>query len=598
MKTVTKASSRFVLLLGLAGAIVVSSSAGCSVGLNTSAVQCLSEAECLAKGPAFVNTTCDPVTKTCVPVDVNAGLCATNEDCITANAGSASMCRKSDHKCVLLASNDCPFVRGTPAEIANDNTIFIGALTPVSNDQPGNEVEAALVLAQSDLSALGGLPPTAGSNATRPVVIVSCRVGAGHLLGATQHLVEDVRVPLIIGPMSSADAAETMTEYALPNQVLSILPGANVSSLSDLPNPVAPTPLVWRLAPSQDIQVAGIQSFINTDLCGPDGQGGQGCDAASRVVTLGIVPANTPIKIMFIGEGDLAGLDYLHQYQTQLTFNCSYFSPCGTSDNSAPNPPSGWTGSWPEFGVGNLGNANDPVNDPNPAAVDAQVVAAALKFQPNVIVWGVNPPSIQPAFLPIEQQWATANPGIPRPIHIIQDINAPRLGGIIATPLGTTSNMRHRVFFFGAKLPQTSIVGDFTAHYQQANSGFTGQIPSTVFYENDAAYVAIYGMAAVGSAPMTGPNIGAALAKGKINPPGKSIDALPLDLPVGLSTLTSGSNIDLNGVTGSLDFDLKKGAITNDVAIECFNSSMTLVDSGFDWSYSTGQPTGTVANCN
>lgn len=598
MRTETKSSSRFVLLLGVVGAIVVASGAGCSVGLNTTAVQCLSEAECLAKGPAFANTTCDPTTKTCVPVDVNVGLCTKNQDCITQNGGSASMCRKSDHKCVILASEDCPFVRGTTNEIANDNTVFIGALTPVSSDATGNDIEAALVVAQADLSALGGLPPVTGSNATRPVVIVSCRTGASHLLPAAKHLVEDVNVPIIIGPMGSADAAKTLTQYALPNQVLTILPGANVSSLSDLPNPAAPTPLVWRLAPPQDILVAGVQSFVNSDLCLPDTQGGKGCDATSRLVTMGIVAANTPIKIMFIGDGDLAGLDYLHQYQNQLTFNCSYFSPCGTADNSALTPPAGWTASWPEFSVGNLGDATDPVNNPNPAAVDAQVVAAALKFQPNVIVWGINPPSIQPAFLPIEQQWASANPGIPRPIHIIQDVSAPRVGGIMASPLGSSTNMRHRVFFFGAKLPTSSLVSDFTAHYQQANPGFTGQIPNIVYSENDAAYVAIYGMAATGSAPLTGPNIGAALAKGKINPPGKSINALPLDLPLGLSTLTNGANIDLNGVGGPLDFDLKKGAITNDVAIECFNSTFTLVDSGFDWIYSSGQPTGSVSNCN
>ncbi|MGH7285964.1 MAG: hypothetical protein ACRELY_30970, partial [Polyangiaceae bacterium] len=82
---------------------------GCSF-LNTTAVQCLSEAECLGKGPGFANTTCDPVTKTCVTVDAGVGDCNTNADCIAANASAPAICRKSDKKCAVLQSAECPFV--------------------------------------------------------------------------------------------------------------------------------------------------------------------------------------------------------------------------------------------------------------------------------------------------------------------------------------------------------------------------------------------------------------------------------------------------------------------------------------------------------
>jgi hypothetical protein len=41
---------------------------GCSFVTNETAIQCTSEAECLALGPAFAGTTCDKATKSCKKV--------------------------------------------------------------------------------------------------------------------------------------------------------------------------------------------------------------------------------------------------------------------------------------------------------------------------------------------------------------------------------------------------------------------------------------------------------------------------------------------------------------------------------------------------
>ena len=101
---------------------------GCSFVTNTTAVQCTTEAECLALGPDFVDTKCDPATKTCVKVDPGSDLCTTNQQCLTAASGLPAICRKSDHKCVTLTSTECPTVMGTSAQLLDDNTIVIGAL--------------------------------------------------------------------------------------------------------------------------------------------------------------------------------------------------------------------------------------------------------------------------------------------------------------------------------------------------------------------------------------------------------------------------------------------------------------------------------------
>ena len=156
---------KYLLIALMIGVVSVFGFGGCSL-LNTTSVQCLSEAECLAKGPAFANTTCDSVSKTCMQVDAGARSCQHNSDCIAANNNAAAICRKSDYKCAVLQTAECPDFLGTLDQLKNDNAIVLGMLSGFPTDLISLQYERAVTMAQQDFttsSGVMGLPSFDGS---------------------------------------------------------------------------------------------------------------------------------------------------------------------------------------------------------------------------------------------------------------------------------------------------------------------------------------------------------------------------------------------------------------------------------------------------
>jgi hypothetical protein len=589
-----KAIKSVTLLLGLAGATIYAAG-GCSVALNTTDVQCLSEAECLAKGPAFANTTCDPATKTCVPVDPNAGLCQTNQECIT-SLGADAICRKDDHHCVLLKSNECQTVYAQPTEVANDNTVVIGLIGGRSS-QVSAELNAAVQLAQQDFSkSAKGLPPVTGSTATRPVVIVACATaGATEQSTAAAHLVNDLHVPVIIGPAASSDALNT-EPVSLPNKVLSILPSA--TDPIDLPNPAAPTPMIWRISPGDSVLGPTMVSTLAADICIPPSSG-QGCDPTSRLVQLGNVPAGQPIKVMVVEDTGISGFALGTLVQNNVSFNCSFFSPCTALDNAAATPPANFTGAWPSYSLGIIQAQFDPVNNPNPSASNAALISSILTFKPNVIFWSGGGGDVATIFIPLETAWSVQNSSVPPPVHVTNTNWTGSMTAFMKSTQGVKTNLRQRVLFASAlSSPDATGLADFSVRFNNAFPQFPPPYVPIVSQWSDGAYLAFYAMAAVGSAPLTGVNIGSALAAGRLNPPGTTIHTNPSDVAQGIATAFGGQNIDITGLSGPLDFDLKLGYPHSDGRINCFNSTFAVVDSGFGWVSATNTTTGSISNCN
>ena len=152
--------SNFTTPTRLAGLLFVGAAAtvayvapGCSFTTNTTAIQCTSEAECVALGPEFAGTTCDKTTKTCVKVPEDSDLCKTNKECIDLAGGQPAICRKSNHKCVNLLTTECPRVFAQPGQLLNDDTIVIGAETPVQTIELGDVMDETLKLFQAGVLA-------------------------------------------------------------------------------------------------------------------------------------------------------------------------------------------------------------------------------------------------------------------------------------------------------------------------------------------------------------------------------------------------------------------------------------------------------------
>lgn len=549
---------------------------GCSLGLNTTAVQCLSEAECVSRGAGFENTTCSPMTKTCVPVDPNAGLCKLNADCV--NAGGPAICRKTDSKCVQLQTAECPTVFARPTDILNDKAVIVGAMTPANDAELGAIMEKTIGLVQQDFNtAVPGLPSADGSPGSRPLIFVGCNeFGAGidGLLRGANHLVKDLQTQVVIGPVDSQNVIQTATKVMLPNKILNILPTSAISALSDLPNPAAPTPLLWRASYS-DAGIAGtIGEFVKQVL-------------EPQAIALGIVPAGQPVKVLILAEGSIVGLSAGQKTQAAITFNGKT-----AAENAAATPPN--------FAFVNFGDQRDAVNNPDPNAKIASAIAAVYAFAPHIIIHTSAIIGVTKIFIPLESLWPA---GVPRPLHVtgLSSWASAPLTGYLASPPGKATGLRKRVFGVRGLSPalDPAIVSNWTIRFKTAYPEFMNSninpLAYTVF---DAAYLAAYSVAAVGSKPLTGPNAAQGLMQ--LLPPGAPIQASPDDISKALGILGSGQAIDLNGLSGNLNFDPKTGGVGVDTEIYCSSVDLSgtavgFQSSGFKWDHLTGTGSGTVA---
>ena len=208
---------------------------------TTAALPCGNSDEC---GAAMV---CKKAA--CVPrasVD-----CATNRECV-ARMGGPAICRPDTRACVPLESADCS-VRAEPDDLANDETIWLGAMYPLSGpdgEDFGRAGANAFDLGRRDFREIaGGLPRKGSQGPARPIGIVVCddARAPGSAREAARHLV-DVGVPAVVGFHRSEEAIDLATSFFLPNRVL-VVSTLNQSPLvTEVPQANGEPRLIWRTA--------------------------------------------------------------------------------------------------------------------------------------------------------------------------------------------------------------------------------------------------------------------------------------------------------------------------------------------------------------
>src|SRR5262249_50265197 len=102
---------------------------------------------------------------------------------------------------------------------------------------------------------------------------------------------------------------------------------------------------------------------------------------------------------------------------------------------------------------------------------------------------------------------------------------------------------------------------------------------------------------AQGSSPLTGASLAAAI--GKLVPPGTTLGVGPQGLAMGASMAAAGQSIDLDGASGTLDFDLTIGSPHGRYAVWCIgldsSSQPAFAPSGQVFDGATSTLTGTYA---
>ena len=347
-----------------------------------------------------------------------------------------------------------------------------------------------------------GLPGVGGSTNVRPLVILACTEFAGGLTGSgyddvvrsATHLVKEVGVPVIIGPVDPAHTAIIASAVTLPNRVLVIQPTGDNPYVNTLPSPTAPTPIIWSTSPNDRQYVQAAAELIAKQL-------------EPQLNTDGVAK----IKVMTVADGTSYGKATAEAVEKLIKFNGK-----SAVENSADG----------NYARVELGDSLDKVNNPAPAEQFAKAQGAVFGMKPNIIIDIYAPVTVTGAFYPLAYGWGDATQGAPFPYHIdlvaTMGAFAPLFDVLTAIP-----PLRGKVFSLAAHRDDARIAraNDFIIKFRTAAPQFatSNTVTATKVQQwYDAGYLAAYAIAANGDKPLTGENLGKTLAL--MNPPGQKIE--------------------------------------------------------------------------
>jgi serine/threonine-protein kinase len=447
--------------------------------------------------------------------------CASAAQCAE-RLGEPAVCRKDTGACMKLASDDCR-VSAAPGDAANDATVWIGAMFPLTGDDAkdfGTREFQAVDLARADFAHM-----LAGANSRphggRPFALLACD-DAVDPQRALRHLVDDVGVPAVIGFRSSNEAIEAATSTLIPRGVMGVAALNTSPMISSLPRPPGGPRMVWRTTFSAAEMALPIAQVVPSVL---------EPDLRARP---GAMQKDEPLRVALLRQDDAAGIGFADVLFRNLRFNGRSALENESSYREFVYVPGGDAAKYDELGRNLVG------------------------FAPHVIIdfGGVDP------FLAVvervERGWKA---GSPPPRYLRAGTLAPS----VVAYIGASVERRRR--FLGLTSESTTATNArFVARYNEAFS----QTVTRTFSPNssyDAFYLVAYAALALGDGPITGAALSGAVPR--LLPPGKAIDVGPSGIFDAMNELASGRNIDLNGATGRLDFDLETGDAPVDLAVLC-----------------------------
>ena len=137
-------------------------------------------------------------------------------------------CRSRPIECKVLAG---------PRDVENDATVWVGAMFPIKGQDPesyGPRAANAIDLARRDFAeTVGGVPSLSPGRAARPLGVVLCDDHESPARAA-EHLVNDLRVPAVVGFARSKEVLDLATSLFVPKGVLA-LASNTASMLRDVP---------------------------------------------------------------------------------------------------------------------------------------------------------------------------------------------------------------------------------------------------------------------------------------------------------------------------------------------------------------------------
>ena len=532
----------FAVVLAVAACVVV----GCSLLVKPDASQCATDGDCArfegaASGTApvlvCVNGGC--VAREAGPSRVPTAVvdCTSTQDCLVNSP--YSVCRIK--KCKDLLSRDCGRVVGA---YTRTDAILLGAILPTfgTHKSSGLAMWRSLALAVDDFQRGIPLPLLAdggdgghdaggadgGLGARRPLAVVVCNESEDPVRAA-RHLVDDVGVPLIIGPAFSAPMRTVADQVTLGAGVLLISPRSVVGPLS-----ADPDHLVWRMAPPVLDEAAALSRVVDGVI----------------EPRLAVRAPGVALTVAVVSKRDAGSVALAAALLATLRFN-------GVS--AAENKLAG------RFLAAAYDDADDPAT-PNASSTYGDAVSAVVDAAPALVIVVGDVEGALDIVPGIDAAWKSAT-GLP--LYLMTS------GGLVSellTQIGSDDALRRRILLTspGSRTaPADALLARYFDIYRGVGDKEAFGMPQTF----DALYATAFALAtpaasAPGAVP-TGQTTSAGLRLLLGARASAKIAFRPSTIEPIFTAVASAAPIDVEGASGPLDFDVEAGVAEASVQVWC-----------------------------
>ena len=487
--------------------------------------------------------------------------------CATQFGGDAGFCVEGT--CVQANTFDCTRVGG---DLTGSNQVVIGAMLSYADGGTGISRANSLELAINEINKAGGIPDPDACKPARTLAFVECddrfATGADAGAGVTAtdrtragtHLLNDLKVPVILGGSTSGNTLAIAKTLTIPAKAMLFAPSSTAISIT---NPTAfnaspdGTRLLWRAAPSDVAQSTALQQvYALVEL---------------QVKTLGVMNPH----VALVTKSDAYGAGIRAAFKTGFQING--VAPTGT-------------------------NFADVVyQDPTVTPATDQTVAAAEAvvetFAPDIVVLVGTDEGNTGIVAPLE---ASGH----HPYYLMSDgLKKQSLTTVLDNADGnaaTSNSLQGRVRGTQPGVVTQQLTQNFFNLGYKTVYGASSILAYGMAGSYDIGYMLAYSIAATKGGAVTGTALSQnmSLLVGGTS----GVDVGTAALSRGFTSMINGEKVDFNGASGPLDFDLTTGEAPSDYSIWCVKrdpntptSHIYLEVAGLSYSAKTKSLAGTYA---
>lgn len=456
---------------------------------------------------------------------------------------------------------------------ADDRAIWIGGAMAMTQgngkiNTSGPPRRNSIQFAVDELNEQGGIPGTDTCNEARPIAAIVCDDGGGRNTSGTtdvterigNHLVNTLGIKAIIGGGTSGPTIALAQKVTIPGNALIIAPSATAIAITNLEgaNAASGERLVWRTAPSDLLQSKALLELY------------KGVVAAKGGTT----------KLAIVDKGDAYGKGLGDAVQAGAKLNGADIPAGNTGDVDGGSSVENFYRAQCAGGAPADGGAQ-----PCQAQIDALVA-----LEPTIIVLAGTGESVTNVLAPYE----ATTPAV-KPFYLVPDGPAkPELWAAVKADSDNGGDLAARIqgTVPGASTPlaQNFFNASYKIKYPQVPNEDGTLVDSTLVFgmagSYDATYLLAYSIISTNTNAKS--YTGLELARGFA----KSIGGAPIDVGTAnfsqaVGALRGGLNIDFNGASGPLDFDLATGTAPSNMIIWCVRKNPNTQN--FERTDNTGQ---------